>query len=99
MSYEWDDNKNCSNIEKHCLSFEFAAEVFTDIHFTQLDKRFNYGEDRYLTMVLLRERVVIVSHTPRNTTMRIISMRKANDREKSIFNLKLNALKEAGFYE
>ena len=96
MEYEWDEHKNLLNIAKHDLSFELAPEVFTDVHLTRLDTRFNYGEDRYLTMGLLKSRVVIIAHTPRHEANRIISMRQANERERKIFYHKLKALKEAG---
>jgi hypothetical protein len=85
MEYEWDWQKNLLNFEKHGLSFEAAPEVFSDVHLTRLDTRFDYGEDRYLTMGLLVRRVVIVAHTIRNGTNRIISMRKANEREQKIY--------------
>jgi len=96
MEYEWDEQKNQLNIEKHGLSFEMAPEVFTDVHLTRLDTRFDYGEDRYLTMGLLEKRVVIVAHTPRNDAIRIISMRKANEREQKVYNKKISAIKKSG---
>ena len=88
MLYEWDLDKNQRNQEKHGLSFEMAHLVFEGFHITQLDQRKEYGESRYCTMGTLGEygRVVLVAHTIRDTKTRIISMRKANDREQKIFN-------------
>ena len=30
MTFEWDENKNLENIEKHYVSFETAQEAFYD---------------------------------------------------------------------
>jgi len=30
MRFEWDENKNLENIEKHKISFEIAQEAFFD---------------------------------------------------------------------
>lgn len=95
MEYEWDEQKNLLNIEKHGLSFESAPDVFADVHLTRLDTRQDYGEDRYLTMGILVKRVVIVAHTIRSGATRIISMRKANEREQKIYHEKVKAIRQA----
>jgi uncharacterized DUF497 family protein len=45
----------------------------------------DYGETRYITIGFLDERMVVLVWTPRGDIHRIISMRKANDREKAIY--------------
>ena len=45
------------------------------------DARFDYGEPRFTTVGVLDGRMVIVVWTPRGEVRRIISMRKANERE------------------
>ena len=95
IEYEWDEQNNLLNIEKHGLSFELAAEVFTETHLTRQNARFDYGEDRYLTTGSLKERIVTVAHTLRNEAIRIVSMRKANEREQKIYLQKTRALKES----
>jgi uncharacterized DUF497 family protein len=45
------------------------------------DSRLNYGERRWVTVGYLDGRVVVVVWTPRGQARRIISMRKANERE------------------
>jgi uncharacterized DUF497 family protein len=67
------------------LDFARASEVFAGPQYTRIDDRHFYGEDRYITFGLLDRRVVVVVWTPRDDTYRIISMRKANDREKAYF--------------
>jgi uncharacterized DUF497 family protein len=57
---------------------------------TFVDKRFDYGEERLITLSLLAGRVVIIAHAPRGADItRIISMRKANRREQKIYQERL----------
>lgn len=60
-----------------------AKEVFAGPHFTLADTtRHDYGEPRYITAGKLDERIVVLVWTPRGAAARrIISMRKANERE------------------
>ena len=89
MIYEWDDAKNRSNFVKHGLDFVDAEQVLTGPCVTFVDSRFDYGEKRLITLGLLAGRVVIVAHAPRGDTTRIISMRKANRREQTIYQKRL----------
>ena len=83
--YEWDDAKSAENLRKHGLSFEDAEIVFSGPCVSFEDDRFGYGEQRFVTLGLLEGRVVIVAHTPRGNSTRIISMRKANRHEQAIY--------------
>ena len=67
------------------LDFARAGEVFAGHHYTAKDDRTDYSEPRYITMGLLDARIVVLVWTPRGEVRRIISMRKANDREKARF--------------
>ena len=62
-----------------------ADEVFDGASLTIEDDRMEYGETRYITIGFLDERMVVLVWTPRGDVHRIISMRKANDREKAIY--------------
>lgn len=55
------------------------------VHFTAQDSRADYDEDRFITVGWLEVRLVVLVWTPRGEARRIISMRKANDREKTLF--------------
>jgi uncharacterized DUF497 family protein len=55
------------------------------MHFTGQDSRINFTEDRFITVGLLDARLVVLVWTPRGKVRRIISMRKANDREKALY--------------
>jgi uncharacterized DUF497 family protein len=61
--YEWDDQKNQENLEKHGLGFEDAELVFAGPCVTFDDDRFDYDEDRFLTLGLLQGRVVLIVYT------------------------------------
>ncbi|WP_254563651.1 BrnT family toxin [Oscillatoria sp. HE19RPO] len=49
------------------------------------DNRFNYGEQRLVTLCLLQGRVIAVVHTEREECIRIISARKATKYEQQIY--------------
>lgn len=88
ITYEWDEAKNRTNFVKHGLRFEDEELVFSGPCVTFEDDRFNYGEQRLITLGLLTGRVVVIAHAPRNDVTRIISMRKGNRREREIFQKK-----------
>ena len=90
MRYEWDEAKNRSNFAKHGLDFADAEQVLTGPCVTFVDNRFDYGEERLVTLGLLAGRVVVIAHAPRGAgATRIISMRKANRREQNIYQKRL----------
>ena len=84
MRIVWDDAKRRRNLRKHALDFADAAKVFSGITYTIEDRRFDYEEQRYITLGLLRDTVVVIAHTE-NDEMRIISMRKATRNEQAIY--------------
>ena len=86
MRYNYDPIKKASNLKKHGLDFEDAKSVIESIQtVTFEDRRFDYGETRYLTLGLLREVVVIIATAETDKTIRIISMRKADKHEQKIY--------------
>ncbi len=89
--YEWDNDKSEKNLLERGLNFADAEEVFSDTCVTFEDTRFDYGEPRFITFGLLEERMVVIAHTPRGDKTRIISMRKANDREQKTYQERLEA--------
>jgi hypothetical protein len=89
MKYEWDEAKNRKNLAKHGLSFEDAAQMFSGPCVTFEDDRFEYGEERLITLGLLAGRLVVMAHSPRDERTRIISMRKGNRREQRIYQERL----------
>ena len=81
-SLDYDPEKDQSNFAKHGVRLGFAAEVLADRSKVDvLDTRFDYGEDRFVTYGLAQGRVWVCVHSPRDGVARIISLRKANERE------------------
>jgi uncharacterized protein len=89
MRYEWDEAKNRSNFAKNGLRFEDAELVLPGPCVTFVDDRFDYGEERLLTLGLLAGRLVVIALAPRDDGTRIISMRKGNRREQEIYQKRL----------
>jgi uncharacterized DUF497 family protein len=91
MKFEWDDSKNKLNQEKHSISFEEAKEVFNDaLQISRLDKRFNYFEERWITLgATKKEKVLVVANLffsdDGEEIIRIISARKANNNERKAY--------------
>ncbi len=54
MQFEWDKAKYQTNLRKHRMDFVEAEIVFLGAVFTFEDDRFEYGEDRYITLGVLR---------------------------------------------
>ncbi|HEX7325881.1 MAG TPA: BrnT family toxin [Rhodanobacteraceae bacterium] len=89
MDIEFDARKRNKTLSERGLDFARAGEIFTGHHFTAPDLRYDYGEDRYITVGTLDGRMVVVVWTPRGSVHRVISMRKANDREQARYAQKL----------
>ncbi len=89
MRISFDPGKRAETLRTRRLDFADAAEVFDGPIFTFPDKRFNYPEERYITAGLLSDRMVIVVWTPTPDGRRIVSMRKANDREQARYSHRL----------
>jgi uncharacterized protein len=83
MKITFDPEKRATTLTVRGLDMARADEVFTDLVVTLADDRNDYGEIRFISVGYLDGRMVLVAWTPRGTTRRIISMRKANDREQA----------------
>lgn len=82
MKFEWDDDKNRSNIEKHGISFEMAKSIFETEHISTIDDRKDYGELRISAKGFLEGVMIMVTYTVRGSKIRIISARRANKKER-----------------
>jgi uncharacterized DUF497 family protein len=73
------------NLQQHGLDFVDAPRVFDGPTYTYEDDRFDYSEQRFVTLGLLEELVVSIVHTETTRLIRIISFRKATKHEQTIF--------------
>ena len=89
MEFEWDENKNKSNQEKHGIDFKDAKEVFKDENSKVLqDLRKDYGEIRWRIIGKIYGSIISVIYTMRDKAVRIISARKASRKERGEYNNK-----------
>lgn len=79
--YEWDEAKRRANLAKHGVDFADLARFAWDSHEAEPDTRRDYGEDRWIARGLIDGRLHIAVFTLRAGRIRIISLRKANNRE------------------
>ena len=84
MRFEWDSEKAAENVRKHRVSFDEAATAFFDpLSMTVPDPDHSVGERRFITMgTSSGGRLVVVAHTERGSTLRIISARLASAAER-----------------
>ena len=88
MKFEWDENKNKENVEKHKVTFEEAASIFLNKIMEEPDLEHSDDEDRYKAVgisVFLRELLVVYcirEKVNNEKVTRIISARKANEEER-----------------
>jgi uncharacterized DUF497 family protein len=82
MDFEWDDAKSEACFQKRGFDFAYAAQVFFDpSRLVQADTRHSYGESRVQVTGRIDGRLFVVVYTSRHEATRIISARKANQRE------------------
>ena len=84
--FEWDDEKDLSNQAKHGVSFTEASEAFFDpFNITLADPGHSVEEERFLLLGFAKGKVLVISFTEREDAIRIISSRKANLKERRLY--------------
>lgn len=82
MNFEWDEAKSEACFTERGFDFAYAVRAFFDPNrIVHDDTRYSYGEERYQSMGMIEQRLYVVVYTQRHDAMRIISARKANQRE------------------
>jgi uncharacterized DUF497 family protein len=82
--FEWDQNKNESNLEKHAVSFEEAQTVFYDENAIEYyDQNHSSEEERFIMLgISYQLSLLVVCYCIRKrNAIRIISARKATKKE------------------
>ena len=89
LHFEWDKEKNKSNISKHGVSFEEAKSVFYDDYAKLIsDPDHSNDEDRFILMGMnqnLKLLVVVHVYKDNDNIIRIISARKATKNERKYY--------------
>ncbi|MDH4377303.1 MAG: BrnT family toxin [Ramlibacter sp.] len=82
MDFEWDEAKSEACFRERGFDFAYALRAFLDRdRLVQQDVRRSYGEDRYQVTGKIEGRLFVLVYTPRQGAIRIVSARKANQRE------------------
>lgn len=87
MSFEWNETKRAENVRERGIDFADVLDLF-DSPETMVfrDDRKNYGEPRFILLGPLRRKLYQVVFTPRGQNIRIISARRANKRERRLYD-------------
>ena len=80
-NFEWDENKNKSNQQKHKITFEDATDVFNDKERLEYESD-KLGEKRFLTIGKAFQAIITVIYTTRELLIRIISAWRASQDER-----------------
>lgn len=82
MRIEYDPAKNARNIVERGLPFELTASFDFQTALIAEDARRDYGEERLRAIGLIGDRVYVLVFTIRRDHLRVISLRRANSRER-----------------
>ena len=86
LTFEWDGEKARANLEKHGVAFEEAATVFGDTLSSTIPDPLHTDEERWVTLGRSTSgRLLVVVHTDRGGSIRIISARIAEPRERRAY--------------
>lgn len=89
MDITYDPEKRALILATRGLDFDDAVHVFAGRTVDVEDDRKDYGESRWQTFGLLNDRPVMVVWTARGEGRHIITMWKANDRERKKYEAQL----------
>mgnify|MGYP006435531697 FL=1 len=67
------------------IDFDYAARIFDNEYIEWQDERYDYGEPRFIVLGKIDNQIHTVVYTWRGGRRRIISARKANQRERDVF--------------
>ena len=81
MKIIFDPAKDAANVAKHAVSLAVAQDLEWDTLQCKEDTRRDYGETRMAGYALIGERLYGVVYVVRGDVHRVISLRKANQRE------------------
>lgn len=82
MDVEFDGEKDRANRAKHGIPLAAAADMDLDAALVVPDRRRDYGEARFWAVGPIAGRLHVLAFTMRGGTLRAISLRRANARER-----------------
>ena len=85
MRFTWREPKRQSTLKRRGLDFADAERIFAGPTFTFEDDREDYGEQRWVTLGVLRDKVLVFLYTESEDEIHVISMREADKDEQLLF--------------
>ena len=85
MRFTWHEPKRQITRQRRGLDFADAELVFAGPTFSFEDDREDYGEQRWVTLGVLRGKVLVIVHTESEDEIHVISMREADKDEQLLF--------------
>ena len=85
IEFQWDENKAQSNLLKHSIAFEEAAEVFFDPFHQTGDASTDDEQRDFIVGYSLLQRILLVVYVERDQRTRIISARRATRHERKLY--------------
>ncbi len=86
MKLEWDPAKRTRTLEERGLDFADVVQFGWETAIYAVDQRREYGEERFVAFGFMDAVFVSLAYTIRNDTLRVISLRRANRRERKIYD-------------
>lgn len=87
LTFEWAEEKAKANLRKHKVSFHEGKTVFNDSFLmTFPDPEHSAREERYINIGMSSKgRILVVIHTERHGSIRLLSCRKASTNERKVY--------------
>jgi uncharacterized DUF497 family protein len=86
LEFEWDEEKETTNLQKHDVSFARAATAFEDPFAVEwIDDREDYREERVVLLGMVDGEILTVIYTERPARIRLISARRATKHEQETY--------------
>ncbi|ACK67068.1 protein of unknown function DUF497 [Rippkaea orientalis PCC 8801] len=85
IEFEWDEQKRFSNLQKHGIDFVRACQIFENYTVDFEDNRYNYDEERFISIGETNGQILTVVYTYRGDVIRLISARKATKYEQTLY--------------
>ena len=85
MIFEWDEAKRRANLAKHGVDFDLAHAFEWGSAEIEPDRRRDYGENRWQALGEINGHVYMLIFTERHRAIRVISLRRANNKEKATY--------------
>ena len=85
MIFDWDEAKSLRTLRERGFGFDYAAGIFSSLTLEKQDDRRDYGESRIQAIGRVNDDVLFVVYTNRNEVRHIISARRANRKERKLW--------------